>query len=165
MLIYYDEVTGVNYLEVAPVGWGNGITVNQGGLTGETTGDATFDPFMKWCSDLVNLLGLNAWSNSAIGTGTSNTATADTTCSAGAIQAAADYSGGSKTDWFLPSIGETSTMYQNLRALGLGGFRRLTYWSSSEGSTTGVFTQGFFSNTVTSSLKDSIYGVRPIRSF
>ena len=129
---YNDQYAGLNYLEAAPVGWGNAITVNQGGLTDETSGSATVDPMMKWCSDTTSLLGLDAWSNSAVGTGASNTSTADAMCAGGAIQAASDYSGGSQTDWFLPSVGEAMLMYTNLRQVGVGGFASGNYWSSSE---------------------------------
>lgn len=112
---YNDQYADFNYLEAAPMGWGNAITVNQGGLTGETSGSATVDPLMKWCSNTSSLLGLDAWANSAVGVGGSNTSTADTTCAGGAIQAVSDYAGGTKTDWFLPSVGEAMLMYTNLR--------------------------------------------------
>ena len=94
---YNDQYAGFDYLEAAPQGWSNGLlNVNLGGVTGETAGTATVDPKMKWCSDTTSLLGLNAWLNSAVGAGASNTSTADTTCAGGAIQAASDYAGGSK---------------------------------------------------------------------
>lgn len=125
---YYDQYTSLDYLEAAPMGWGNGINVSR--VTGETTGSATVDPRMKWCSENT-YLGLGEWANSAVGAGRSNTSTADTTCTGGAIQAASDYAGGGKTDWFLPSLGEAMLMYTNLRQLGVG----VVYNADGSGST------------------------------
>ena len=163
---YNDLYAGLNYLEAAPVGWGNGITVNEGGLTGETTGSSTVDPLMKWCSSTSSLLGLNAWSNSAVGAGASNTSTADTTCTGGAIQAASDYAGGSKSDWFLPSVGEAMLMYTNLRQQGVGGFASDYYWSSSEYDATSAWIQLFYGGPQFSDYgKASTLYVRPVRAF
>jgi hypothetical protein len=162
---YNDQYAGLNYLEAAPVGWGNGITVNEGGLTGETTGSSTLDPLMKWCSNTSSLLGLNAWSNSAVGAGASNTSTADTTCTGGAIQAASDYAGGSKSDWFLPSIGEAMLMYTNLRQQGVGGFASDFYWSSSEVDANFAWSQFFYYGYQFDSGKTFPYYVRPVRAF
>ena len=162
---YNDQYVGLNYLEAAPVGWGNGATVNEGGLTGETTGSSTVDPLMKWCSNTSSLLGLNAWSNSAVGAGASNTSTADTTCAGGAIQAASDYAGGSKSDWFLPSVGEAMLMYTNLRQGGVGGFASGDYWSSSEGGAGLAWFQGFYYGSQYFSSKTGTSYVRPVRAF
>ncbi len=163
---YNDQYSDLDYLEAAPVGWGNGITVDQGDLTGETTGSSTADPQMKWCSDTSLLLGLRAWANSAVGTGGSNTSTADTPCAGGAIQAVADYAGGSKTDWFLPSLGEAMLMYTNLRQVGVGGFSSSGgYWSSSEASAFYAWRQYFSEGTQTNSSKTATNYVRPVRAF
>ena len=162
---YNDQYAGLNYLEAAPVGWGNGVTVNEGGLTGETTGSSTVDPLMKWCSNTSSLLGLNAWSNSAVGAGASNTSTADTTCAGGAIQAASDYAGGSKSDWFLPSVGEAMLMYTNLRQVGVGGFASDGYWSSSESSAYYAWYQFFANGGQHVNDKSNAYYVRPVRAF
>ena len=162
---YNDQYAGVNYLEAAPVGWGNAITVNEGGLTGETTGSSTVDPLMKWCSNTSSLLGLNAWSNSAVGAGASNTSTADTTCAGGAIQAVSDYAGGSKSDWFLPSVGEAMLMYTNLRQVGVGGFASDVYWSSSENDADYAWFQYFYSGIQYLNNKTNANYVRPVRAF
>ena len=158
---YNDQYAGFNYLEAAPQGWGNGITV----VTGETTGSTTVDPLMKWCSDTATLLGLNDWSNSGVGKGATNTSTADTTCAGGAIQAAADYAGGSQTDWFLPSIGEAMLMYTNLRQAGVGGFVALLYWSSTENIATDAWRQSFFFGYQDTKVKVNTHYVRPVRAF
>ena len=162
---YHDQYTGLDYLEAARVGWGNAITVNQGGLTGETTGSATVDPKMKWCSNTSSSLGLTSWTNFAVGVGASNTSTADTTCAGGAIQAASDYAGGSKTDWFLPSSGEAMLMYTNLRQSGVDGFASGFYWSSSEFGANNTWYQGFISGDQNYNNKPTVYYVRPVRAF
>jgi hypothetical protein len=162
---YHDQYGGLDYLEAAPVGWGNAITVNRGGLTGETTGSSTVDPKMKWCSNTSSLLGLDAWANSAVGAGVTNTSTADITCAGGAIQAASDYAGGSKTDWFLPSVGEAMLMYFNLRQSGVGGFASDKYWSSAELGAINAWFQGFYSGDQNTNNKSTPYYVRPVRAF
>ena len=162
---YNDQYAGFNYLEAAPQGWGNGITVNQGLFTGETTGSATLDPKMQWCSDTTTLLGLNDWSNSGVGKGATNTSTADITCAGGAIQAAADYAGGSQTDWFLPSIGEAMLMYTNLRQAGVGGFVVDNYWSSTETYATNAWVQDVSAGAQRYGGKDDTNYVRPVRAF
>ena len=164
---YNDQYGGLNYLEAAPQGWSNGLpNVNLGDVTGEIPGTATVDQKMKWCSNTSSLLGLNAWSNSAVGAGASNTSTADTTCAGGAIQAASDYAGGSQSDWFLPSVGEAMLMYTNLRQQGVGGFASDYYWSSSEYDATSAWIQLFYGGPQFSDYgKASTLYVRPVRSF
>ena len=162
---YNDQYTGLDYLEAARVGWGNAITVNQGGLTGETTGSASVDPKMKWCSNTSSSLGLTSWTNFAVGVGATNTATADTTCAGGAIQAASDYAGGSKVDWYLPSSGEAMLMYTNLRQSGVDGFASGFYWTSSEFGANNTWYQGFISGDQNYNNKPTLYYVRPVRAF
>jgi hypothetical protein len=160
----YDDVySALNYLEAAPVGWGNGITVNQGGLSGETTGSALNDPLMKWCSNASTLFNSNLWSNAGVGKGSINTASA--TCAGGAVKAAADYRGMGRTDWFLPSIGEAMLMYENMRKLGIGGFMLNPYWSSSESGANNAWRQYFNNGDQTNNGKNTTDYVRPIRAF
>lgn len=160
---YNDVYSSLDYLEAAPMGWGNGITVNQGGLSGETTGSSNVDPAMYWCSNKTNLLGLNTLANFAVGAGAINTSTAEAMCEGGAFRAITDYEGGNKTDWFFPSVGETQLMYANLRIRGLGGFAAAGLWTSTESDANRCFYQAF-----------SFYGwaskggtgyIRPARAF
>ena len=165
---YNDEFVGLNYLEAAPMGWSNGLSnVNLGGITGETAGTATVDPKMKWCSDSTTSLGLSAWSNSMVGAGVSNTSTADATCTGGAVQAAVDYRGGSKADWFLPSTGEAKLMYSNLRRAGVGGFvgDGFGYLTSCEYSGTYARMTAFDYGDQATNSKSSVSFVRPVRAF
>jgi hypothetical protein len=106
----FCAVGDCNYLEASPAE--------------ATVGATTVFP---WCSNTTTLLGLNAWSNRTVGVGRANTATADTTCTSGAIQVAVDYvapafNGVARDDWWLPSAGELMFMYENLSPMGIGGF-------------------------------------------
>ena len=163
---YYDQYSSLDYLEAAPVGWSNGLAnVNQGGLMAETPGTATTDPKMKWCSDNTSLLGPNSWDIKAVGAGAGNTAMADTTCAGGAIQAASDYDGGSKTDWFLGSLGEMMLMNTNLLTAGAGSFASDDYWTSSELGAGVAWVQVFDTGYQYFDSKDNPSFVRPVRSF
>jgi hypothetical protein len=118
-----------------------------------------------WCSDTTTSLGLDGWSNSAIGAGRTNTATADTTCTTDAVQTAANYSNNGKDDWWLPSIGELMAMYTNLRQVGVGSFSVAYYWSSSEFSANLAWLQNFNYGEQSGGAKASSYRVRPVRGF
>ena len=120
---------------------------------------------MKWCSNTSSFLGLYAWSNSAVGAGANNTSTANTTCAGGAIQAASDYVGGSKSDWFLPSVGEAMLMYNNLRQAGVGGFGPVGYWCSTEADTLYAWDLYFLSGDQLNYGKTALGYVRPVRAF
>jgi len=68
----------------------------------------------------------------AIGTGKANTAEILDLCDEPSIAArvAADYRGGGKSDWFLPSKDELNLMYT--KRVAIGGFSAVRYYSSSE---------------------------------
>ncbi len=148
-----------NYLEASPA------DVDEAG------GDFT----STWCSDTTTDLGLTGWDKSAIGAGRTNTATADTTCTSGAVQAAVDYTapafnGVAKDDWWLPSIGELMAMYTNLRPVGVGGFTvsstiNVYFWSSSEDTASRSWLQNFNYGDQTVGVKTAGYRVRPVRGF
>ena len=160
-----DQFTNVNYLEAAPVGWGNAIPVNQGEVFGETTGTTLIDPLLTWCSNIDTLLGLDGWARSAVGLGATNTETADASCAGGAIQAASDYAGGGRSDWSLPSLGEATLMYSNLRPIGIGSFSSGLYWTSSEFDPVRAWGQSFSSGNLPNTLKQTAAYVRPVRAF
>jgi|688.fasta_scaffold55674_3 hypothetical protein len=156
---YQDQYTSFcatgdcNYLEASPA------DVDEAG------GDFT----SAWCSD-TTLRNLNAWSNSAVGAGRTNTTTADTTCTSGAIQTAVDYTapafnGVAREDWWLPSLGELMLMYTNLRQAGVGDFAADGYWSSSEGTATRAWYQTFNNYNQTNDPKTLTLRVRPVRGF
>ncbi len=126
----------------------------------------------------------------AIGTGKANTTTILTKCTTAGIAArvAADYRGGGKSDWFLPSIDELNELckiYSNGRTdttqyagnqngctgnmFPTGGFAADYYWSSSESFASTVamglqFRYGIY-NILSRNYFMSVYYVRPVRAF
>jgi hypothetical protein len=168
--------TTCKYIEAAPTGWGNGITVADG----ETPGTSTVDPELTWCSNRTSALGTTA---TAIGTGMANTTTADGTCTSGAIQIAADYTNNGKTDWHLPSKDELNELCKYAKnqppgttatvCAGTGdlrsGFSSADYWSSSEFNATAVWGQAFYtvpgSNQYLGTKDINNVAVRPVRAF
>jgi hypothetical protein len=72
---------------------------------------------------------------------------------------------GSKTDWFLGSIGEMMLMYTNLRQAGVGNLSLLDYWSSSEFGDETAWGQGFALGDQYPGNKVTTASVRPVRAF
>jgi hypothetical protein len=93
----------------------------------------------------------------------SNTTTADSTCTSGAIQVAADYANNSKTDWHLPSKDELEVLYAQRNTV--GGFSTSAYWSSSEYTGSNAWYQIFYGGDQNNFGKDYILYVRPVRAF
>jgi hypothetical protein len=113
-IVFYDKgrvSDGWRYLEAAPAGteftaeWGDGSTNVAG--TGSEVGSGRRNTQL-----IVAALGANE--------------------SAARICANLNVNG--YTDWFLPSIDELDLMYKNLKQEGLGGFKDIFYWSSSQDS-------------------------------
>lgn len=143
-----------NYLEASPA------DVDEAGS----------DFTSQWCSDNSTALGLSGWDKKAIGAGRTNTATAHTACTSGAIQTAVDYTapafnGVAKDDWWLPSIGELMVMYSNLFQAGAGSFSVTGYWSSSESDATNAYYQLFDFGAQPITGKAGNAHVRPVRGF
>lgn len=159
---YLDEhpsfcaTTNCNYLEASPAD------------VDEVNGQIGF--YSRWCSDTTMVLNLNNWSNRAVGAGRTNTVTADSTCTSGAIQAAADYvsptfNGTTKDDWWLPSVGELAVMHSNMMRLGVGGFAPDYYWSSTELDGSIAWLQRFNDGFQDYEGKSAFYKIRPVRGF
>ena len=163
-----SEYSDFDYMEMAPAGWGDGIPANP--LQYEVQGTTTLDPIMKWCYEYYTDFRISGLPNEVVGAGARNTATADIGCSLGAIQAAVDYSGGGKEDWFLGSIGEMMllSLVPDLR-LGFshqGNNSWANYWSSTEYNSEGALFQNFNLDTQSGSDKrEDGKSVRPIRAF
>jgi hypothetical protein len=68
-------------------------------------------------------------------------------------------------DWFLPSQDELNLMYQNLYLFGVGNLSNVSYWSSSEVSSTNAYRQAFSTGLKSSSPKTNTYRARAIRRF
>jgi len=115
---------------------------------------------VAWCSNMRSSLGVTA---TGIGSGMSNTTTADSTCTSGAIQVAADYANNSKTDWHLPSKDELAQLY--IQRTTVGGFTANYYYSSSEDGLYYALYQYFLNGNQTTSSKDNTASVRPVRAF
>jgi len=114
-----------------------------------------------WCSNTSTPLGVAA---TGIGSGMSNTTTADRTCTSGAIQVAADYTNNGKTDWHLPSQGELNQLYTQRAKLGV--FSSRNYWSSSEINSPNIaWTQDFDTSSQVVTNKWDTGGVRSVRAF
>ena len=148
---YNDQYTGFDYLEAAPPSC-------------EGTGKA-------WSSDTTHsLVAVNGWAARAVGAGKANSAAM---IASGATSYVGDTSGaaffakgstcGTKTDWFLGSLGEMKGCTGNTAPT--GGFAADYYWSSSENYANDAWIQSFFSGNQSLSNKNTTYYVRPVRAF
>ena len=147
---YNDQYAGFNYLEAAPV---------------------SCEETRAWSSANTAVTATRGWAADAVGQGQANTTailavfTADTSTN-NAAKYADSLDCGSKTDWWLGSLGEMMLMYTNLRQAGVGGFSADYYWSSSEYDATIAWHQRFYSGNQSSVYtKDNAYYVRPVRAF
>lgn len=103
-----------------------------------------------------------------VGAGRSNSQAVVDSCreSPCAAHRAVTYRSGGEDDWFLPSRDELNAIYINLHKHGIGDFKNLYYWSSSEYSNTAAWYQSFGAGDQSYNDKDYPYGqVRPIRAF
>ena len=147
---YNDQYAGFNYLEAAPV---------------------SCEVERPWSSTATAVTAARGWAAGAVGQGQANTTailavfTTDTT-SNNAAKYADSLSCGTKTDWFLGSIGEMMLMYTNLRQAGVGGYSAGRYWSSSESADSFAWYQFFGSGSQSDGgSKSNTSYVRPVRAF
>ena len=150
---YYDQYAGFNYLEAAPKSCEN----NNFNLTVFLSWSSA-----GWVSEDDN------WAEHAVGAGRANTtaikaAFAGDTRNNNAAHFATSCSAGSKSDWFLGSLGEMKLMYDNLQ--GVGERPAPQYWSSTEASGTTAWVQDFYYGGQDTRTKSSLIPVRPIRAF
>ena len=140
----YDQYPGFTYLEAAP----------------------TDIASLAWCNTSTSIPAVAGWASKAVGKGQANTTAMLGVCSSGAANAADLYLTATKSDWFLPSLGEVKLMYDNLLEAGVGGFASSFYWSSTEDNSGSAWDQGF-----NDGLQDYNYGknganrVRAVRAF
>jgi hypothetical protein len=165
------------YLEVAPNTWSGGSA----------------DPSIVWAVSANQSVDVPSITNdslaynnaSGIGLGYKNSLAIvaqgnDTTTAAGAARA---YSGGSQSDWYLPSTAELNLLCQWARNVpqsvttactggtlntgtgASGGFSTDLYWSSSENGDPFAWGQRFDSGSQYPSTKYYPYYVRPVRAF
>ena len=121
--------------------------------------------------------GINDSADTAIGTGSANTTAIIAQNGAGTYAAglAHAYTGGSYTDWYLPSKDELNKLYLNSAAINAtavanGGtaFAATYYWSSSEGDAWDAWLQHFGNGSVADFVKGlgtPPVSVRAVRSF
>jgi len=82
-----------------------------------------------------------------------------------AVTATQNYRGGGFSDWYLPNQGELVLIFQNLYIQGLGSFRAVNHWSSSEFGPNAYAvqfadgTQKYWGKPV------NVFAVRAVRSF
>jgi hypothetical protein len=98
-----------------------------------------------------------------IGSGMSNTTTADNNCTLGAIQVAADYTNNNKIDWHLASKDELNELYKQKTYV--GGFAGDLYWSSSEIDAGHAWYQYFSDGSQYGGNQIEYRLVRPVRAF
>ncbi len=152
-IIFYDAGSVQSwgrYLEAAPNGWNDGN-----------------DPQVTWGCYGTSISGADG---TAIGTGKQNTADIISGCSESGIAAriATAYTGGGKSDWFVPSKDELSALYAQKAVV--GGFTTSSpgnyYWSSSEDTTYYAKCQRFSDGLLSTYDKSRVdYRLRPIRAF
>jgi hypothetical protein len=115
-IVFYDagsQQSWGRYLEIAKSGWSG------------TAGEAT----AQWCSAGLAATVSNVRATT-LGSGLSNSTTLATFCGVGAAFSSRAYSGGGKTDWFLPTQGEFQVAYNNRSYLDLSPTG--IYWLSHE---------------------------------
>ena len=147
---YNDQYAGFNYLEAAP---------------------SSCQATKAWSSDTTHsLVAVNGWAARAVGSGQANTtamladgATSYLRDTSGAASYASSCRAGSKSDWFLGSLGEMKLMYDNLQ--GVGGFVADYYWSSSERNAGNAWSQVFGDGNQLDTSKNGTPYVRPVRAF
>lgn len=175
IVFYVQSPTPVapwKYMEVAPSSWGGRVA----------------DPGVVWCSDQRSFVkdfatGSNATVNTdtAIGSGFTNTKMMLGTCTYGAANVATSYHGGGYSDWYLPSKDELNQLCKYVRGLpwtsnatvcagGTGpitlGFSTFPYWSSSEDGTQQAWVHAFGLGQGSSFKSDGTFThVRPVRAF
>jgi hypothetical protein len=141
---YNDQYPGFTYLEAAPT------DINP----------------VVWC-DLTNISipAVAGWSSKGVGKGQANTTAMLGVCSMGAANEADLYLTGTKSDWFLPSLGEAKLMNDNLLDAGVGGFALSLYWSSTESSSTSAWAKNFYDGSQFNDTKTFTSRVRAARAF
>jgi hypothetical protein len=188
-IIFYKHASGTfacgatlnqncTYLEVAPNTWSGGSADPSNLQWAISTYQSDDVPSITNDSSAYN----NA---SGIGLGYKNSEAIvaqgnDSTTAAGAARA---YSGGSQSDWYLPSTAELNLLCQwaknvpqsvtttcfggtlNTGTGASGGFSTGDYWSSSEAGVTTAWLQDFFIGGQYDDPKDYPDYVRPVRAF
>jgi alpha-tubulin suppressor-like RCC1 family protein/uncharacterized protein YjdB len=135
-----DDYIGFDYLEVAA-----------------TESSST------WCSTASAPLSLSGAGD--VAQGINNMQSILGSCSSGAASVARAFTGGSKTDWYLPAPDELSLVKTNLVDSGLLSGLSGDYWTSRQYDATRAYTVNPVSGVGAFALKNETRAVRPIRAF
>jgi len=143
-IVYYVDCTGQHGLVAATVDQGTGVAYGCEGTVTGATGTALY-------------------------TGAANTTTILTACTTAGIaaQLCRNYHGGGYNDWYLPSIGELTEMYNQRGVVPGLTYGVYTYWSSTESSATVASGYFFYGGYVMSAMKSyaTQMVVRAVRAF
>jgi hypothetical protein len=120
---------------------------------------------LPWCNKSTSIPAVAGWASKAVGKGQANTTAMLGVCSSGAAKAADLYLTATKSDWFLPSLGELQLMYDNLLQAGVGDFAGNYYWSSTENYGYYAWIQTFVTGDQSYYNKSGTIAVRPVRAF
>jgi len=120
---------------------------------------------LPWCNNSTSIPAVAGWASKAVGKGQANTTAMLGVCSSGAANAADLYLTATKSDWFLPSLGELQLMYDNLLQAGVGDFTGNYYWSSTENYGYYAWIQTFVTGDQSYSNKTTTNRVHPVRAF
>jgi hypothetical protein len=149
--------TWCKYLEAAPSTW-----FSSSGDPRRTWAGSDYQTLRVFFNGIYPVLGTDGFS---IGAGYQNSeflrATAGNTAANTAAVAARAYTGGGKSDWYLPSKDELNQLYINRVIAGASD----GYWSSSEINETTAWDQGFDDGAQGAGTKTTTTPVRPIRAF
>jgi hypothetical protein len=154
--------------DTGPSGVGIVFYISDGGLHGlEAAPAGLADPTSVWIMPASKQTLINAHTSMYIGTGSANTRAISSQAGLVLDDYAAKlcnfYSGGGKTDWFLPSKDELYELYMQKDVV--GGFDG-SYWSSSENSNDRACVQNFgIGGYQYNELKSYPYKVRAVRAF
>lgn len=146
----------VFYVASSPQSWGQYLEVAPSNWSGGT------DPRQAWSGNASTSVA--GATGTGIGAGRANTAAiiADNSTAGRAATSAAAYTGGSKSDWYLPSQAELVA----LSTSGLGQpYLNPGYWSSTQSQATKAVVVTMSNGAATDWAKSTTRFVRPIRAF
>ncbi|MCL2155589.1 MAG: InlB B-repeat-containing protein, partial [Leptospirales bacterium] len=156
--------------EIGDVGPGGGIIfyVSEAGFTVTNYGTAHYLEAAP--ADMAEWLEWDEYGTLIDGTGRGIGSGRDNTDhilnivpTAPAALACRNYTGGGKTDWFLPSLDELNELYVQKDIV--GGFTYDFYWSSSEYYSVYAYDQLFGTGVQSNYYKGETYSVRAVRAF
>jgi hypothetical protein len=174
-IVFYvndSNATGSRYMEAATADLSS-IRWTTSAATCYASGGTTANQNCETNNLYPGTVGDQAASTAAslpVGMGAANTTAIIARMNAGSVATnayaaglARAYTGGGKTDWFLPSKDELNQLY--LQKTVVGGFAADYYWSSSQDDAGLAWSQPFDNRNQYRSSKYSSLNVRPVRAF